>query len=206
MPVEVKGVKELHAALNRFDPDLKKEWDKQMRAAMLPIRDAARGFVPDTPVGLSGWTHRRKFATTGLYRPFPRFSAAKVRAGIIYRAGANTANKNGFQSLFYVANTSPAGAIYETAGRKSPFGQPWVGPVPGGGGDHDYSHSWNPDAGTHFVRSMPPLYGNGKQRGRLIYKAWEKDQGKAQDAAIKAIQNACDAFNRLGQSSYGLAA
>jgi len=50
VPVEVKGVKELHAALNRFDPDLKKEWDKQMRAAMLPIRDAARGFVPDTPV------------------------------------------------------------------------------------------------------------------------------------------------------------
>jgi hypothetical protein len=204
--VEVTGVKELRAALLRFDPDLKKEMDKQLRAAMLPIRDAARGFVPDVPPGLSSWTKRRKFTTDGSYRPFPRFDAAKVRAGIVYRAGANKANRNGFQALFYVANTSAAGAIYETAGRKSPHGQPWVGPVLGGGGNHDESHSSNPDAGTHFVQYMPPLYGKDKQRGRLIYKAWEKDQGKATLGVIKAIDNAINSFNKISKSSYALAA
>ena len=206
MGVEVTGVKELRAALLRFDPDLKKEMDKQLRAAMLPIRDAARGYVPDVPPGLRSWTKRRQFTTDGSYRPFPRFDAAKVRAGIIYRAGANKANRNGFQALFYVANTSAAGAIYETAGRKSPNGQPWVGPVLGGGGNHDESHSSNPDAGAHFVQYMPPLYGKGKERGRLIYKAWEKDQGKATLGVIKAIDHTINAFNKISKSSYALAA
>jgi len=202
---EVLGVKELHAALSRFDPDLKKEMDKQLKAAMLPIRDAARGFVPDIPPGLRSWTKPPKKVKDG-YRPFPRFDASVIRKGIVYRSGANKANRNGFQALFYVANTSAAGAIYETAGRKNPGGQPWVGPVPGGGGSHGESHSTNPGAGAHFVGYMPPMYGKDKQRGRLIYKAWEQDQGKATLGVIKAIDHAVRSFNALTQSSYGLAA
>jgi len=205
--VEVTGVKELHAALLRFDPDLKRQMDKELKHAMLPIRDAARGFVPDIPHGLRSWTKPPKKIVEG-YRPFPRFDASAIRKGIVYRSGANKANRNGFQALFYIANTSPAGAIYETAGRKSPGGQPWQGPMKGFmlKGDHDFSHSSNPGAGAHFVASMPPLYGKDKQRGRLIYKAWEKDQGKATLGVVKAIDNAVRNFNALSQSSFGLAA
>jgi hypothetical protein len=126
-----------------------------------------------------------------------------MRKGIVYRTGAYKANRNGFQSMFYIANTSAPGAIYETAGRKSPAGQPWYGPIKGGGGDHDFSHSANPDAGRNFVQHMPPLYGQGKQRGRLIYKAWEKDEGKATLGVMKAIEKTVNAFN---QGRFGLAA
>jgi hypothetical protein len=207
VPVEVKGVKELRSALLHFDADLKKQMDQELRAAMMPIRDAARGYVPSIPPGLRSWTKPPKKVVSS-YRPFPRFDAAEIRKGIIYRSGANKANRNGFQSLFYIANTSAAGAIYETAGRKNPGGQPWQGPVKGFmlSRDHDFSHSTNPGAGAHFVGYMPPLYGKDKQRGRLIYRAWEEDQGKATLGVVKAIDKAIGHFNALTQNSYGLAA
>jgi len=51
---------------------------------------------------------------------------------------------------------------------------------------------------------MGPLYGSGnEQRGRMIYRAWAEDQGKAQAAVIAAIFNTCNAFN---QGRFGLAA
>jgi hypothetical protein len=200
---EVRGIKQLRADLRKFDPELRKQMDKQLKAAMLPIRDAARGFVPDIPPGLSSWTKTPKKQATADYRPFPQFDAQVIRKGIVYRSGANKANDNGFQALFYIANKSAAGGIYETAGRLHPSGQPWQGPVKSGGGDHDYSHSTNPDAGRHFVQYMPPLYGKGKERGRLIYKAWEKDQGKATLGVVKAIDFAVRSFN---QDRYALAA
>jgi len=205
MPVEVKGIKQLRRDLKNFDPELLKEMNAQLKAAMMPIAEAARGFVPDIPANLSRWERapRKAPRVHPLYRAFPKFNAEVIRKGIVYRAGTNKANKNGFQAMFYIANTSAAGAIYETAGRKSPYGQPWQGPVMGGGGSKSYSHSSNPDAGTHFVQSMPPLYGTDKQRGRLIYKAWEKDQAKATLGVIKAIDKTVNAFNK---NRYRLAA
>lgn len=195
MGAEVKGIKQLRSDLRKFDPELKKEMDKQLKAAMLPIRDAARGFVPDMPPGLSNWTKAPK-KESSRYGSFPLFDGSVIRKGIVYRSGANKANANGFQALFYIANLTAAGAIYETAGRKNPSGQPWKKPGPARGNDHGYSYSDNPDAGRHFIQYMPPLYGKGKERGRLIYKAWEKDQGKATLGVIKAIDAAVNSFNR----------
>jgi hypothetical protein len=42
---------------------------------------------------------------------------------------------------------------------------------------------------------MGPLIGSGKDRGRLIYKAWENDKGKATLAVVRAIENAGKKFN-----------
>jgi hypothetical protein len=44
---------------------------------------------------------------------------------------------------------------------------------------------------------MGSLTGTGKERGRLIYKAWENDQGNATKAVLKAIDNAGKTFNRM---------
>lgn len=205
MPVEVKGIAELRRDLKMFDSDLLKEMNMDLKNAMLPIRDTARGYVPDMPPGLSRWVKlpRKTPKDNPLYRAFPKFNGQVIRKGIVYRQGKNKANRNGFQAMFYVANISAAGAIYETAGRVHPGGQPWQGPVAGGGGDHGYSHSSNPGAGAHFVQYMPPMYGKGKERGRLIYKAWEKDEGKVTLAVIKAIDKTVRAFN---QKRYALAA
>ena len=46
MPVVVEGYKELIKKLNAFEPDLNKQMKIEIKAAMLPIRDKARGCCP----------------------------------------------------------------------------------------------------------------------------------------------------------------
>jgi len=46
MPVAIKGVRETVKALRKIDPEMLKEMNKEVRAAMVPIRDKARGFAP----------------------------------------------------------------------------------------------------------------------------------------------------------------
>jgi hypothetical protein len=44
---------------------------------------------------------------------------------------------------------------------------------------------------------MGPLYGNKREeRGRMIFRAWHEDQGKAQAAVIRAIEKTIAAFNQ----------
>jgi len=51
---------------------------------------------------------------------------------------------------------------------------------------------------------MGPLYGaTREERGRMIFRAWHEDQGKAQDAVVRALENTINAFN---QGSYTKAA
>ena len=208
MPVVVEGYKELIQKLNAFEPDLNKQMKIEIKAAMLPIRDKARGYAPRPyPSYLYNWADkgivRVAAATENSYRKFPLYNPAEVIAGIKYKTGANKANRYGFSALYYVSNQSAAGAIYETAGRKSGYsGQPWVGPK---GQGKDVSRSRNPNAGAIFINSMGPLYGTGMQRGRLIYRAWNESQGKVQDAVMYAIEKAARRFNeRATQSSFGL--
>jgi hypothetical protein len=70
---------------------------------------------------------------------------------------------------------SAAGAIYETAGRRAPGNKPSSRP--------------------NFAEAMGPLYGSGKDRGRLIFRAFENDYGNATKAVLKAIDNASKKFN-----------
>jgi hypothetical protein len=51
------------------------------------------------------------------------------------------------------------------------------------------------------------MYGTGLMRGRLIFRAWNENQGKAQDAVVHAIEKATRRFNeRATQSAFGLVA
>jgi hypothetical protein len=113
------------------------------------------------------------------------------RSGIYYSQAPSKRNRNGWQALYYVANKSAAGSIYETAGRKNPGGDP-------------NSRSNNPGAGAHFISRMGPLYGDKQaERGRMIFRAWKEDRGKAQDAVVMAIMKTIENFN---QGRFGLAA
>ena len=184
--------------MRKFDRDLTKEMNKDIKAVMLGIRDKARADVPiGFPTYLSGWEKRGKvqsqavFNTSGRVRKFPLFDTAEVTAGIVYRQGKSRQNKQGYRAQYYVRNNSPAGAIYETAGRVQPGQQ---------------GRSNNPQAGQLFIGAMGSLYGKGPERGRLIFKAWEQDQGKATLAVAKAIDKAVNTFNAVGgagnQASY----
>jgi hypothetical protein len=205
MPVAITGVRETVKALRKFDPELLKEMNAEIRAVMVPLRNKARGYAPSPqPDNLYGWNENsvgkkitarnsafRTFNTEGRLRLFPLYDYDTVRKGITYSQAPSKRNKNGWQALYYVANKSAAGAIYETAGRAS---EP---------SNRGY-RSNNPNAGAHFVSRMGPLYGDKQaERGRMIFRAWAEDRGKAQDAVVMAITKTIAAFN---QGRYGKAA
>ena len=208
MPVELKGALATVKAMRKFDPDLLKEMNKEIRGVMVPLRDKARGYAPSPqPDNLYGWAEGsvgkkitarnsafRQFNTEGRVRLFPLYDHKTVVSGIKYSQSPSKRNRSGFRSLYYIYNASAAGAIYETAGRKNP------------GGD-SASKSNNPGAGAHFINRMGPLYGDKqKERGRMIFRAAYEDRGKAQDAVIMAISTAIEKFNQLSKRSFDLAA
>ena len=197
MSANVDGVKETLRALRKFDPELLKEMNKEIKGIMIPIRDKARGYAPTAaPGGLYNWdegaytkkiTARnsafRTFNSEGRVRRFPLYQAEVARKGIYYTQSPSKRNRSGWSSQYIVANSSASGSIYETAGRKNPGGDP-------------KSKSNNPRAGANFISRMGPLYGDGPSRGRLIFRAWAEDQGRAQAAVVRAIENAIGAFNQ----------
>jgi hypothetical protein len=205
MPVRISGVRETVKALRRFDPELLKEMNAEIRSVMVPLRDKARGYAPSPqPDNLYAWAEGstgnkitarnsafRTLNTEGRLRLFPLYDYEQAVKGIYYSQAPSKKNRNGWQALYYVANKSAAGSIYETAGRKNPAGDP-------------NSRSNNPGAGAHFINRMGPLYGDKQaERGRMIFRAWKEDRGKAQDAVVMALNKTISAFNKSG---FGLAA
>ena len=190
MPVEVRGVIALRKALNAYAPDLAKQLTVEITQSLKVIQKSARVFVPSSaPVGLYKWDRQpsaepKAFNTSGRLRPFPRYDAAIIKRGIVYRTGYGKPNSKGFRSLFRIKNMSAAGSIYEKAGRLNPNGD-------------SASKSNNPNAGARFVQ-QGPLYGRKKSgqdmRGRVIYRAWAQDEGKQLKAIFDAIDKTDKAF------------
>ena len=223
MPVNITGVQGTLKAMRKFDPDLAKQMNKQIKGAMIPIRDKARGYAPANSQMLSNWTKAGLSDATIKYRAFPKYDQSETQKGIIYKQSANKKNRNGFQSVYFIANNSAGGAIYETAGRKSGLGgRPTThqARVKGGGtftqsGTRQDNNSLNPNAGRQLMAVMGPLVGNYDQSrssrtantGRLIFRAWGEDQGRVTHAVQLAINIAVNTFNATNtQAAYGLGA
>lgn len=199
MPViELRGNGDLRKALRAFAPDLEKQLKKDLAAAMKPVVAKARGFVTaESP--MSHWSSR-SFSEA----KFPMYNASTIKSGITYSTSASKVNDFGFSSMATISNKSAAGAIYETAGRNGP--QPWVGPK-AGGASKGVSRSVNREAGAQFIKNLPDLTSSLKGRGRLIFRAWAQDYGKAEGAALTAIDVTTRAFNaRVSKGSMSRAA
>lgn len=163
MPAEVSGALELRKALKEYAPELAKESQKELAGLLKPLVKDARGFLPSNTEAPSGWL-KRDGAKGRWANRF--YDAAIARRGIVYQTSPTRANKKGFRSLATVYNKSAAGAIYETAGRKS-----------------GVTGNFTPKLGGE-------LKGRGqKMTGRAIFRAWSEDQGKTNAAVIRAIQN-----------------
>lgn len=214
MPTEVKGAKNLRKALRKFEPDLAKMTTKEMGAALKPITNKARGYMPTNSQMLSGWTSETSSSNTTNYRHFPKYDQAEAKRGVKYSTTPSKPNKRGFISLARIINTSAGGAIYETAGRKNPSGQPSQASTRGVFTDYiDTSNkvnkSLNPKAGKQFidransigqlVNARPRQKGqrgrvSRKMTGRVIFRAFAEDQGRVTAAVIKAIGNSAIEF------------
>ena len=215
MPTEVKGAKNLRKAIKKFEPDLAKATTKEMAAALKPITNKARGYMPSNSQMLSGWTSATSSADTTNYRHFPKYDQTEAKRGVKYSTTPSKPNRRGFVSLARIINSSAGGAIYETAGRKSPQGQPSQASTRGVFSDYiDTSNkvnkSLNPNAGKQFiaransigqlVNARPRQQGQRgrvtrKMTGRVIFRAYAEDQGRVKAAVIKAIGNSAITFN-----------
>ena len=192
MPAEVTGALELRKALKEYAPFLAKESQKELSGILRPITAKARGFMPSNDDVPSGWLKRENAGGRWANRYYDQ---AAARRGITFSAAPSKANRKGFRSLAAIYNKSAAGAIYETAGRKNPGGQPWNP----SSSSKKYSHSKNPNAGRHFINSLGALEGRGMMKGRAIFKAWEQDQGKAYGGIIKAVDSTLRSYERTAK-------
>lgn len=169
MPTELKGANDLRKALKKFSPDLDKATRDEMVGFLKPIVKMARGFLPSNSDAPSGFVkHEVKTAK------FPMYDAAEARRGIGYKLTPTKPNREGWSSTVSIHNKTAAGAIVETAGRKSGL------------------------SGNFSPRFSGQFAGRGKMQGRAMFKAYDQDQGKAKAAIIKALETAAAKFNGSG--------
>ena len=186
MPVNVTGVKQLQKAMKDVDKDLNKEMSKNIKKAMLIVRDRALGYLPQQNEVLSGWGKGTASIETikDPKRLFPPYDYAFAKTKVAYSAGQNKANNRGFKAAFYVYNNSRPGAIFETAGRiNKPRG----------------NKSLNPNAPVQFnaaAEMLSSMKGQGKQRGRVIYRAWDETKNKVIPAVVGAIDTVAIKFKK----------
>jgi hypothetical protein len=169
MPTELKGANELRKALKKFSPDLDKETREAMVGFLKPLVKKARGFLPSNADAPSGFVkHEVKTAK------FPMYDAAEARRGVGYKLTPTKPNRQGWVQTVSIHNKTAAGAIVETAGRKSGV------------------------SGNFSPRFSGSFAGSGKMQGRAMFKAYSEDQGKAKAAIIKALEIAAAKFNAKG--------
>ena len=181
MPVEVRGLKGALRALKNLEPDVEKNLNKEVRAFAAPVVRKAQGFVENSAGGLTNWTvagSAKKFKESqpAVRKGFPKFNASTVRRGIRFSTRPTQRNSRGFVSIYRIVNSNAAGAIYETAGRKN--------------ANHGKS------ARPNFAAQMGGMAGRDMMRGRLIFKAWDEDKGRAANNVIKAVNLTLTKFGK----------
>ena len=168
MPTEVRGAVALRKSLRAFAPELAKETQKEIANFLKPVVRQARGYIPSNAAVPSGWvlgTQKGKWERIA-------YDANIARRGISYKTTPSRANRRGFRALASILNKSAAGAIYETAGRKS-----------------EVQGNFTPKLGGQ-------LRGSGqKMTGRAMFRAYAEDEGKAKARVIQAIFNAANKLN-----------
>jgi hypothetical protein len=169
MPVELQGAVALRKALRNFEPDLAKETTKEIGNFLKPVTRNARGFLPSNNDVPSGWLKREGAKGRWANRFYDQTVAKR---GISYKSSPSKANRSGFRALASIFNKSAAGAIYETAGRKS-----------------GVTGNFTPKLGGKLTGEKQ------KMTGRAIFRAFEEDRGKATAGVLKAIETSAAKFN-----------
>jgi len=150
---KIVGLDETVRALRQFDPDALKKMNKTIYAAMKIAQIDARKLAPSV-APFSGWARPVK---QGRWADLT-FTPRAVKMGL--KTKIDRARKRGTwtSKAYLLINANPAGAIYETAGRKNPQGKS--------------------AQGARFIKAIEAQSGitaRGKQ-GRIAYKAVEDNR------------------------------
>lgn len=166
--------------LKKLDPQLRKDFDKALKAAAKPLVDTARQFVPadirnstggylfkptpptyTTPAWVNDFVHRGRSSDKRWV-----WNSSFIKKNIkVTKTSANRVpfgyNKVATAALA-VVNRAPAGAIFELAGRGTQESKSRTVRV-----------SRNPNASEDFLRAVNKKYpfGGDARYGRILYRA-----------------------------------
>jgi len=144
--VEVVGIKDALAKLNRIDKKLRMQITRDFAEIMQPVVDEAQSRLP-FGAPLSGMDY--KWTTKTGYQILPWSGASDtVKAGV---SGKKVREFAGFQqnlATFYAKYTGPTAVLFEMSGRKTP----------------------KTDAGRRFANNMNAKHGHAS---RVLWPAWE---------------------------------
>lgn len=223
--VEIDGAVELRKAMYKFTPNLASHMEDEMINALAPIVRRARGFIPvEAPLSTWQIYSVRDIGKFPRYNAldiargiYADTTPTKPnRKGWAY--AARIVNSSAVGSIIETAgrknpNGRKQGPIVAYAVKTGPNTQEFGGYRRDTG--KKYSNSANPNAGRQFIQALGPLTnadtrlkikgttvgykskgrGSRKFKGRLIFKAWAQDQGRAAGAVNSAIDKAIREFN-----------
>ena len=160
--VVLTGVKETLKALEKFDKDAVKSFNKVINSELRNAKKDAQGFVKaDAP--LSGWsTQPARNPRTRNGAGWPAWDQSIIKAGISTTKSEGKVRKDYTTSAGAIKNKSAAGVIYELSGR---------------------STSGN---GT-FIKNLEGQVGTAS---RLIWKAVDKNKTKIEQNVYDALEKA----------------
>lgn len=110
--IEVVGVKDTIKALRQLDPELRKQFTRDIKKVVAPMVAAAKSGYPVLP--MSGMARNW---TQGASQKLP-WEFSKVKAGVKVK----TSTRRDANSVVYISQGTAAGAIFEVAGTGNRFG------------------------------------------------------------------------------------
>jgi hypothetical protein len=159
--IVLTGIKETVKALQNFDKDAVKEFNKVVNSELRNAKKDAQGFVKATPP-LSGWnTQPARNPRSRGGAGWPAWDQSIIRQGISVTKAEGKVRRDYTTSAGALKNKSAAGVIYELAGRTNKSGK--------------------------FISSLENKEGNAS---RLVWKSVDKNKDKIQTNVARALEDA----------------
>jgi len=112
--IDVIGVKDTVKALRRLDPELRKQFNRDIKGVLQPAISKIKASYPTLP--LSGMAN--EWIPPSGYQILP-WTISKVRSGVRVKT-ATRRNKN---AVVYVSQANPAGVLFETVSLNNELGR-----------------------------------------------------------------------------------
>jgi len=162
--IVLTGLKETLKALEQFDKDAVKEFNKVINSELRKAKQDAQGFVSSTPP-LSGWnTQPARNPRSRGGAGWPQWDQSIIKSGISTSKAERKVSKDYTTSAGALKNISAQGVIYELAGRK------------------------NKSAGKNkFISNLEKQDGDAS---RLIWKSVDKNKDRITKNVFDALEKA----------------
>ena len=158
--IVLTGIKETVEALQKFDKDAVKQFNKLVNSELNSAKKEAQGFVKSEPP-LSGWnTQPARNPRTRGGAGWPAWDQSVIKAGISVSKAERRVRRDYTTNAGALKNRSAAGVIYELAGRENKQG--------------------------NFIKNIEGKVGSAS---RLVWRAVDKNRPKIERNVAKALDD-----------------